>query len=105
VASGRLIIAVDPASSITTETKSTIGLRNAIGKHHLVPKPRLEANMESPPAREHIAELGEILAAGLIRLWGLKSSGKPQESREVSLDFLAVKSGHPTAEFGRISDD
>jgi hypothetical protein len=46
--------------------------------------------------RERIAEIGEILAAGLMRLGATKSSRKWPETGESSLDFSAIKSGHPT---------
>ena len=46
--------------------------------------------------RERIAEIGEILAAGLMRLGVTKSSRKWAETGESSLDFSAIKSGHST---------
>jgi len=56
--------------------------------------------MSSPPeqapesARERIAEIGEILAAGLIRLRSRKSSSLSADDGESSLDCLGHQSGH-----------
>jgi hypothetical protein len=44
-----------------------------------------------------LLELAEILATGLIRLQGLKSSGKSLHPGESSLDFNRHQSGHPHA--------
>jgi hypothetical protein len=51
---------------------------------------------DSPPANARISELGEILAAGLMRLWAAKSSGKSDKLGESSLDFSVGQSGDPT---------
>jgi hypothetical protein len=40
-----------------------------------------------------MAELTAILAAGVIRVYGAKSSDKPPESREISLDLMPDQSG------------
>lgn len=54
-------------------------------------------HIDLPAAHPQISEIGEILSAGLIRLWRQKSTGKPQETREGSLDFSTTVSGHPTS--------
>jgi hypothetical protein len=46
----------------------------------------------SPDAR--LAEIGRILAAGLIRMKGAKSSGLSVKSGDSSLDSPVNKSGH-----------
>jgi hypothetical protein len=53
-------------------------------------------NPISPPdtaATERIAELAEILVAGLMRLRARKSSPKCADCGEISLDILARQSG------------
>jgi hypothetical protein len=45
---------------------------------------------------ERIVEIAEILAAGLMRLTGRKSSEMSQSIKENSLDILAAESGHPS---------
>jgi hypothetical protein len=55
-------------------------------------------------AHQRIAEIGEILAAGLGRVWAQKSSGKQDNRGESSLDFSATKSGHPTFQKGEPYD-
>jgi hypothetical protein len=45
---------------------------------------------------DRVAEIAYILAGGLLRLMGRKSSGKMVLPGESSLDFSARKSGHPT---------
>src|SRR5262245_8839067 len=45
---------------------------------------------------EHLAEIAEILAAGLMRLRARKSSQYSADSRESLLDCAAHQSGHPT---------
>jgi hypothetical protein len=57
-----------------------------------------------PSAGGRIPELGEILAAGLIRLLGRKSSGKSAEAGEILLDFSAARSGPPTTVTRRTPD-
>ena len=49
-------------------------------------------------ARERIAEIGEILAAGLIRLRARQSSQLTSGTGESSLASLAHQSGHENAE-------
>jgi hypothetical protein len=44
-------------------------------------------------AEERLAEVAEILAAGLIRLRHQKSSQKSADCGEISLDILANQSG------------
>lgn len=46
-----------------------------------------------PTAGERIAEIGEILAAGLMRLRARKSSQKSADCGEISLDLNAQQSG------------
>ena len=53
---------------------------------------------------KHLTEIAEILAAGLMRLMARKSSPISADIGEVSLDFSATKSGHPTTVDRRISD-
>jgi hypothetical protein len=43
---------------------------------------------------ERMAELGEILAAGLMRLEGRKSSGLSGQNGESPLHFMVDQSGH-----------
>lgn len=45
---------------------------------------------------ESLAEIAEILAAGLMRLKARKSSGLSADPGESSLDFSGHQSGHPT---------
>jgi hypothetical protein len=45
-------------------------------------------------ADERIAEIAEILAAGLMRLRARKSSPLSRDSGESSLDFSADRRGH-----------
>jgi hypothetical protein len=47
-----------------------------------------------PTARERIAEIAEILAAGLMRLSARKSSPKSADFGESSVDFSPHQSGH-----------
>jgi len=58
---------------------------------------RHSANVEpdrDAAARECIAEIGEILASGLIRLRARKSSPIVANSGERSLDCVGYQSGH-----------
>ncbi len=48
---------------------------------------------EQRDARDRIAEIGEILARGLIRMRGRMSSPKSADCREISLDILGRRSG------------
>ena len=45
---------------------------------------------------ERLAELGRILAAGLIRMWAVKSSPLSADGGESSVDLAGPKSGHAT---------
>lgn len=54
---------------------------------------------------ERIAEIGEILAAGLMRELAPKSSPKSLEPGEVLLDFSGHQSGHRAPANGRGQDD
>jgi hypothetical protein len=49
---------------------------------------------DSPDSLEHLAEIGEILAAGLMRLQGRKSSRKSTDFGESSVDLSGHQSGH-----------
>ena len=64
-----------------------------IDRHHepLLPDPEIVA-------RERIAEIGEILAAGLIRLQTPKSSPLVAPAGERSLDCVGHQSGHDNSE-------
>ena len=44
-------------------------------------------------AAERLAEIGEILAAGLLRLWA-KRAQESENHRDLSLDFSARQSVH-----------
>lgn len=62
--------------------------------------PLLTSNALSPDlltTTERIAELGALLAAGLIRLRVVQSSRTSAVSRDSSLDCAADQSGHATA--------
>ena len=57
-------------------------------------------NLLSPDAMtpdERLAELGEILARGLIRLHARKSSPLSADRGDSSVDFLPDRSGHADA--------
>ena len=54
---------------------------------------------------ERIAEIAEILAAGLMRLEARKSSSIFANTAESSLDFSATESGHPAPVDRRELDD
>jgi hypothetical protein len=60
--------------------------------------------MASHTCRDHVVEIAEILAAGLMRVLARKSSGVCTASGESPLDIPATKSGHPTPETRRMSD-
>jgi len=49
-------------------------------------------------ADARLAEIGRILAAGLIRMKGAKSSGLPANAGDSSLDLPAPASGHAGTE-------
>ena len=53
---------------------------------------------------DRLAEIGDILAAGLMRLLARQSSPLSPDFRESSLDCAARQSGHPTPEQRRMSD-
>jgi hypothetical protein len=48
---------------------------------------------DSLSSDDRLTEIGEILAAGLMRLRARKSSQKSADFREISLDILARQSG------------
>lgn len=59
----------------------------------------------APPADGgRISEIGEILAAGLVRLSSRKSREKSPDKPENLLDFSAPRSGHPTPVNRRMPD-
>lgn len=45
---------------------------------------------------ERLAELGRVLANGVIRMWAVKSSPLSADTGESSVDYAAPKSGHAT---------
>jgi hypothetical protein len=51
-------------------------------------------NPNAMTAAERIREIGEILAAGILRLKARESAGAPGDRRDVSLDFPAHQSVH-----------
>lgn len=60
---------------------------------------RLHADHPFPvlaPRNDRVAEVGAILAAGLMRAVARKSSQISAQIGESSLDFTATESGHPT---------
>jgi len=63
------------------------------------------AEMSSQPATMQIAEIAEILVAGLMRLWARKSSPVFANGKESSLHISPAKSGHPIPAIRRNSDD
>jgi hypothetical protein len=50
------------------------------------------------PAAERIAEIGEILALGLVRLRARRSSQTSADGGECSLDCVGHQSGHANSE-------
>lgn len=62
------------------------------------------SNFDGENTSQRVADIAEILAAGLIRLSARKSSGKRSESGDSSLDLPAIKSGHPKPIYGGGSD-
>lgn len=50
---------------------------------------------------DHLAEIGQILARGLVRLERRKSSKRAAANGESSLDFVAIQSGHENSETER----
>lgn len=59
----------------------------------------------TPAAQIHIIEIAEILAAGLMRLVGRKSSPISTDTGDSSLDFSVTKSSDPTQVDRRTSND
>jgi hypothetical protein len=53
---------------------------------------------------DHIAELAELLATGLLRVLARKSSGYSPDAGESSLHLPPDRSGHPTPLDRRIAD-
>lgn len=49
---------------------------------------------DGQPALPHLIEIGELLAAGLMRLQALKSRGLSDQNGEISLHYVASQSGH-----------
>jgi hypothetical protein len=58
----------------------------------------LDPNRMTPA--ERLAELGRILAAGLIRMRGSKSTPLSADSGESSVDLARTKSGYATRNSG-----
>ena len=65
---------------------------------------RLGAAARQETTGEHLAEVAEILAAGLMRVLVRKSSQFSADTGESSLDILATESSHPTPTSRRTSD-
>ena len=70
------------------------------------PRPfsRQPLDLEPLPAAERIAEIAEILAAGLVRHSARMSSQKSPNFGESSLDIPGGESGHPTPTDRRMAD-
>jgi hypothetical protein len=63
-----------------------------------------QTQYDSGSQNERLADVAEILAAGLMRLVARKSSQIGPRIGESSLDFLTTESGHPTPAERGISD-
>jgi hypothetical protein len=63
-----------------------------------------QVSFDTSGSNERIREIGAILAVSLIRVLAEKSSGQRAVSGESSLDFSAIKSGHPMPLTGGGSD-
>jgi hypothetical protein len=59
-------------------------------------------SVERHDGRERIAEIGEILAAGLVRLRARQSSQMPADDGEGSLACVAQQSGDPNPDMERM---
>ncbi len=57
------------------------------------------------PAGERLAEVAEILAAGLVRLISRQSTALSADPGESSLDCADDQSGHPNALNGGLGSD
>jgi hypothetical protein len=66
---------------------------------------RHPGSFDPSTSKERLGEIADVLAIGLMRVLARKSSGKPGQTRESSLDFSATESGHPTPVSGRMMDD
>jgi hypothetical protein len=60
------------------------------------------ANTSHESTSERIAEIGKILALGLMRLHARKSSDLYANSGEVSLDCVGGQSGHAISEVEKV---
>ena len=60
------------------------------------------ANTSHENTSERIAEIGEILALGLVRLLARKSSEKTADREGFSLDCAGQQSGHGNPKLERI---
>jgi len=60
---------------------------------------------ENSPSPSRIAEIAELLTAGLMRLRARKSSPILADSKESSLHISPAKSGHPDLAIRREPDD
>jgi hypothetical protein len=54
----------------------------------------MTGKLSTEDCEERLTEVGEILAAGLMRLQGPKSSGLSRQNGENSLHYDASQSGH-----------
>jgi hypothetical protein len=73
-------------------------MAKAVGESHR------HSGVDQSEPQVRLTEIGELLAAGLVRVQARKSSGKSRETRENPLDFSGSRSGHRTTLNGRISD-
>jgi hypothetical protein len=55
-----------------------------------------ENHLDSLTGGERIAEISQILSAGLSRMLGRQSREKSLRTREFPLDSVEERSGHPT---------
>jgi hypothetical protein len=81
------------------------GFGDAVGPSAQRADVRAQVSFDTSSSKERIREIGAILAVGLIRVLAGKSSGQRAVSGESSLDFSAIKSGHPTPVTAGGSDD
>jgi hypothetical protein len=64
----------------------------------------ITAASQASTENDHLVEIGEILAAGLIRAVARKSSPNSADTGESLLHILPDQSGHPTPQDRRTSD-
>jgi hypothetical protein len=80
------------------------GLGETVGSCGQRAEVRSQVSFDLSSSEERIREIGTILASGLMRVLAGKSSGQRAVSGESSLDFSAIKSGHPMPVTDRGSD-